>query len=156
MQRFFDLELIRLCKYLLKFGLFGHRSGQIDIGEIRKLFAFLSYLLDKFTFKAFVTHRKILDKIIAKDTVLEGGSNRNPVRKAVNDLKYRMLNKNDWQDVAGPSGQNFVSSKQQQQQFQIQNIHVSCRSANCYSIRATSSSRSWTSSTSCSIYARTS
>ena len=103
-----------MCKFLLKFGLFGHKGGQIDIEEIRKLFAFLSYLLDKFTFKAFVTHRKILDKIIAKDTVLEGGSNRNPVRKAVNDLKYRMLNKTDWLDVTAAATQVVSSTRAQQ------------------------------------------
>ena len=77
-----------------------------------------------------MAHRKILDKIVAKDSAMQGGSNRNPVRKAVNDLKFRVMNKTDWMDLQQASGFNAtqglsIQRNQMAKQQQIMTMHVS-------------------------------
>jgi len=110
--RAFEMELVKCCKYMLKFGIFTHRNNDFQIEDIDDLFSFLCHILDIFTNRKNFVELKALDLIAQKDEIIEEYTQNNPIQKAAYDIKYRVLNKKDWKntvieaDIGGNEGNN--------------------------------------------------
>lgn len=90
----FDMELVRLINYLLKFGLFIYRNNKFQIDDVNTIFSFLCHISDILTSRSYITKINSMDKIISKDTVHEDRSKMIPVERAAYDVKYYLFNKN--------------------------------------------------------------
>ena len=90
----FELEIIRCCYYMLRFGLFIYRDGEFKTKDINKLFSFLCIILDFMTTKGYNKAHHILDDLINRDAVLENMINTNPVIRVGHDIKYSSFNLN--------------------------------------------------------------
>jgi hypothetical protein len=92
----FEMELVRCCKFMLKFGIYTHRNNQVNINDLADLFNFICYILDIFINRKDFISVQDLDTIIHKDQIIDDYTQNNPIQKAVFDIKYRLLNKRDW------------------------------------------------------------
>ena len=89
-----ELEVIRCCHYMLRFGLFIYRDGEFKIKDVDKLFSFLCLILDFMTKKGYNKAHHILDDLINRDAVLENVININPITRVGHDIKYSLFNRN--------------------------------------------------------------
>ena len=90
----FELEIIRCCYYMLRFGLFIYRDNEFKTEDVDKLFSFLCLILDFMTKKGYNKAIHILDDLINRDAVLENVININPVTRVGHDIKYSLFNRN--------------------------------------------------------------
>ena len=92
----FEMELVKCCKFMLKFGIFTYRNNKFQFDDIDDLFSFLCHILDIFTNRKDVLALKSLDTIVQKDSIINDYTQNNPIQKAAFDIKYRLLNKRNW------------------------------------------------------------
>lgn len=97
----YEMELVKLCKYMLKFGIFTYRNGEFQIKDIDDLFSFLCHILDIFANRKDYQDLKSLDNITQKDQIINDYTQNNPIQKAAFDTKYRLLNKRNWINSEG-------------------------------------------------------
>ena len=62
------------------------------------MFGYMCYILDIYTHKDYLDQQLVIEKIISKDPVSADYMKSNPLIKAFMDIKYRLLNKQDWND----------------------------------------------------------
>jgi hypothetical protein len=112
----YEMELVKLCKFMLKFGIFTYRNNIFQIDDINDLFSFLCHILDIFTNRNDYQNLKSLDNITQKDQIIDDYTQNNPIQKAAYDTKYRLLNKRDWtnseviKDYSNEAAEGYRSS----------------------------------------------
>jgi hypothetical protein len=105
----FEYEIVRCCKYMLKYGIYTHRDNQLCIDNLVEFFKFITYILDVFINRKDFEIMQNLDTIIHKDQIIDDYTQNNPIQKAVFDLKYRLLNKRDWSNTMKDEGNTLES-----------------------------------------------
>jgi hypothetical protein len=113
----FEMELVKCCKYMLKFGIFTNRNDTFQIDDVDDLFSFLCHILDIFTNRKEYIGLSSLDTLVHKDSIIADYTQNNPVQKAFFDIKYSLLNKKDWTNSSNAFNEKSTFSSREQ------NIH---------------------------------
>ena len=98
---------------MLKFGIFTYRNNSFQVDDVDDLFSFLCHILDIFTNRKEYFNLQSLDTITQQDAIITDYTQNNPVQKAAHDIKYRLLNKRDWNnsevgnEIGGEDGDSF-------------------------------------------------
>lgn len=115
----FEMELVKCCKFMLKFGIFTYRNDTFQVDDIDDLFSFLCHILDIFTNRKDYINLQSLDSITQKDAIIDDYTQNNPIQKAAFDLKYRLLNKKDWNN----SSDAGIGGNESSEGFRASHIH---------------------------------
>ena len=95
----FEMEMIRMSKYLLKYGITTYRTQKFIISDLENLFGFMCNILDIFTHRSYAKSQQAIDKINSKDMISDDFLKENPIMQSFNDIKYQFLNKKDWSNM---------------------------------------------------------